>query len=71
VEEEESEEKEFDDWEEAVDDVAETIAKKAKRENLPVAMADNEEFSSEEEKEVANEPTQKKTTKVAKKKESA
>ena len=71
MEEEESEEKEFDDWEEAVDDVAETIAKKAKRENLPVAMADNEEFSSEEEKEVANEPTQKKTTKVAKKKESA
>lgn len=55
--EEESEEKEFDDWEDAVDDVAETIAKKAKKENLPVAMAENEEFSSEDEKEEVHEQT--------------
>ena len=47
--EESEEEKEFDDWEDALDDVAESLASKAKRENLPVAMAEGEEFSSDEE----------------------
>ena len=46
----EEEEKEFDDWEDAIEDVAEAVATKAKVENVPVAMADNEEFSDEEEK---------------------
>ena len=49
VKEESEEEKEFDDWEDALDDVAESLASKAKRENLPVAMAEGEEFSSDEE----------------------
>ena len=33
-----------------MDEVAESLAAKAKKENIPVAMAENEEFSSEEEK---------------------
>ena len=40
----------FDNWEDAIDDVAERLAKKAKRENVPLATGENEEYSSEEEK---------------------
>jgi len=61
------EEKEFSDWEDAVDEVAESLAAKAKRENLPVAMGDNEEFSSEEEKVEEDDTAQKGVKTKAKK----
>ena len=41
---------EDDDWENALDDAEIKLVKKAKKENLPVGVDENEEFSSEEEK---------------------
>lgn len=55
---EESSDPDFDDWENAIDDIADTVAGKAKRENLPIAMVEGEEFSSDEEEKKDNEPSQ-------------
>ena len=55
---EEESDPDFDDWENAIDDIADTVATKAKKENLPVAMAEGEEFSSDEEEKKEEEPSQ-------------
>lgn len=53
--EESEEEKEFDDWENAIEDVAESLAGKAKRQNLPIAMGEGDEFSSDSEEQKVEE----------------